>query len=68
MTLIIVLWVFSVFVFAKRRFHLALQKGVSFPNALNDRATMLYLKGTGMVMLLLIFYMKNLNLLFITFL
>ena len=56
MTLIILLWVLSVFVFANWRFHVALQKGDSFPNALNDWATMLYFKGTGMVMLLLIFY------------
>ena len=60
MALVIVLWVFSIFVFAKWRFHVALQKGASFPNALNDRATMLYLKGTGMVILLLIFYVMSL--------
>jgi hypothetical protein len=55
-TLLILLWVLSVFVFANWRFHVALQKGASFPNALNDWATMLYFKGTGIVMLLLIFY------------
>ena len=56
-TLILIfgLWVFSVFVIAKWRFHVALQKGASF-NALSDTVTMLYLRGTGMLILLLIFY------------
>ena len=53
--LIFGLWVFSVFVIAKWRFNVALQKGVSF-NALSDKVTMLYLKITGMLILLLIFY------------
>lgn len=57
--LIIGLWVFSAFVFAKWRFHVALQKGFSFPNALNDRVTMLYFKGTGMLILILIFYIMS---------
>ena len=59
MTLIVVLWFLSVFVFAKWRFHVALQKGVSFPSALNDRITMLYFKGTGILILLLILYIIN---------
>ena len=63
LTLIIGLWVFSVFAFAKWRFKVVLEKGVPFHSALSDWATMLYLEVTGLLILLLIFNIVNLDLL-----
>ena len=52
----IAIWIFSVFVFAKWRFNIVIQKGISFPGALSDYVTMLYHKVSGIGILLLIVY------------
>jgi hypothetical protein len=49
-------WFYSVYVFAKWRFHSCLNKGVVHENVLHDRLTKLYLRSTGGIVLALIFY------------
>ena len=53
---ILVLWFYSVYAFAKWRFHSCLNKGVVHETVLHDRVTELYLRSTGGCVLALIFY------------
>jgi len=56
---IVVLWMWSVFAFAKWRFHSVLQKRVVIVSVLNDQATNIYLRGTAVIVLLLILYIMS---------
>ena len=51
---ILALWFYSVYTFAKWRFHVCSQKGVVLENVLHDRLTKLYLRGTAKIILSLI--------------
>ena len=53
---IVVLWTFSIVVFAKWRFHSVLQKRAVLSSVLGDRVTNLYVRGTAALILVLIFY------------
>jgi len=53
---IVVLWMWSVFAFARWRFHSVLQKRTVLSSVLSDRVTNLYVRGTAALILVLIFY------------
>ena len=53
---IVVLWMWSVFAFARWRFHSVLQKRAVLSSVLGDQVTNLYVRGTAVIILLLIFY------------
>jgi len=53
---ILALWFYSVYTFAKWRFHSCSNKGVVLENVLNDRLTNLYFKcSTGIVLVLIVY-------------
>ena len=49
-------WIYSVYSFAKWRFHFCVNKGILHETVLHDRLTTLYLRVTGVITLGLIFY------------
>jgi hypothetical protein len=53
---ILVLWFYSVYTFAKWRFHVCSQKGVVLENVLHDRLAKRYLRGTATMILSPILY------------
>ena len=55
--LIVVIWLFSIFAFAKWRIHSNAQKGEIWVSALNDRATNKLVMGTAAILLALIIYL-----------
>jgi hypothetical protein len=56
MSAILVLWFYSVYTFAKWRFHNASQKGVVLVTILHDRLTNIFLRVTAGLVLALILY------------
>jgi hypothetical protein len=56
LTAILALWFYSVYVFAKWRFHCCLNKGVVHETVLHDHLTNLYLRGSAGITLALIIY------------
>jgi hypothetical protein len=56
LTAILVLWFYSLYVFANWRFHYCKSKGVMLENVLQDLLTNLYLRCSAGIVLVLIFY------------
>ena len=54
---IFVIWVFSIFAFAKWRVRSKVQNGDIWVSALHDGATKAFLIGTGIILLMLIFFL-----------
>ena len=54
---IVVIWLFSIFAFAKWRNRSKAQKGDIWVSALHDRATNSYVMGTAAILLALIIYL-----------